>query len=37
MGIKQGKWQGHLKAGETSGMSLSAYAGPARHQRAPAV
>ena len=26
MGIKQGKWQGHLKAAETSGMSLSAYA-----------
>ena len=26
MGIKQGKWQGHLKAGETSGISLSAYA-----------
>lgn len=26
MGIKQGKWQGPLKAAETSGMSLSAYA-----------
>ena len=26
MGIKQGEWQGHLKAAETSGMSLSAYA-----------
>ena len=26
MGIKQGKWQGHLKAAETSGMSLTAYA-----------
>ncbi len=26
MGIKQGKWQGPLKATETSGMSLSAYA-----------
>lgn len=26
MGIKRGKWQGHLKAAETSGMSLSAYA-----------
>ncbi len=26
MGIKQGKWQGHLKAAEASGMSLSAYA-----------
>lgn len=26
MGIKQRKWQGHLKAAETSGMSLSAYA-----------
>ena len=26
MGIRQGKWQGHLKAAETSGMSLSAYA-----------
>lgn len=29
MGMKQGKWQGHLKAAEASGMSLSAYA--ARH------
>ena len=29
MGIRQGKWQGHLKAAETSGRSLSAYA--ARH------
>ena len=27
MGIKQGEWQGHLKAAERSGMSLSAYAG----------
>ncbi|MEO7128734.1 MAG: hypothetical protein ABI040_07705 [Rhodoferax sp.] len=26
MGMKQGKWQGHLKAAQTSGMSLSAYA-----------
>ena len=26
MGMKQGKWQGHLKAAERSGMSLSAYA-----------
>ena len=26
MGIKQGEWQGHLKAAETSGKSLSAYA-----------
>ena len=26
MGIKQGKWQGPLKAAETSGMRLSAYA-----------
>ena len=26
MGIKQGEWQGHLKAAERSGMSLSAYA-----------
>ena len=26
MGIKQGKWQGHLKAAEASGTSLSAYA-----------
>ena len=26
MGIKHGEWQGHLKAAETSGMSLSAYA-----------
>jgi len=26
MGIKQGKWQGHLIAAETSGMRLSAYA-----------
>ena len=26
MGIKQGKWQGHLKVAETSGVSLSAYA-----------
>ena len=26
MGIKQSEWQGHLKAAETSGMSLSAYA-----------
>ncbi len=26
MGIRRGKWQGHLKAAETSGMSLSAYA-----------
>ncbi len=26
MGIRQGKWQGHLKAAERSGMSLSAYA-----------
>lgn len=26
MGIKQRKWQGHLEAAETSGMSLSAYA-----------
>ena len=22
MGIKRGKWQGHLKAAETSGMSM---------------
>ena len=29
MGIRRGKWQGHLRAAETSGMSLSAYA--ARH------
>ena len=27
MGIRRGKWQGHLIAAETSGMSLSAYAG----------
>ena len=27
MGIRRGKWQGHLKAAERSGMSLSAYAG----------
>ena len=26
MGIKQGEWQGHLKAAERSGRSLSAYA-----------
>ena len=26
MGIRRGKWQGHLKAAETSDMSLSAYA-----------
>ena len=26
MGIKQGEWQGHLKAAERSGKSLSAYA-----------
>jgi hypothetical protein len=26
MGIKQRKWQEHLKAAETSGMKLSAYA-----------
>ena len=26
MGIKRGKWQGHLKTAETLGMSLSAYA-----------
>ena len=26
MGIKQRKWQEHLKAAETSGMRLSAYA-----------
>ncbi|MEO7953449.1 MAG: hypothetical protein ABIR35_05060 [Polaromonas sp.] len=26
MGIRRGKWQGHLKAAETSGMSLSGYA-----------
>ena len=26
MGIRRGKWQGQLKAAETSGMSLSAYA-----------
>ena len=26
MGIEQGKWHGHLKAAEASGMSLSAYA-----------
>ena len=26
MGIKQGKWHGHLKAAEASGKSLSAYA-----------
>ena len=26
MGVSRGKWQGHLKAAETSGMSLSAYA-----------
>jgi len=26
MGIRLGKWLGHLKAAETSGMSLSAYA-----------
>ncbi len=26
MGTKQGKWHGHLKAVEKSGMSLSAYA-----------
>ena len=26
MGTRRGKWQGHLKAAERSGMSLSAYA-----------
>ena len=26
MGMEQGKWQAHLKAAETSGMSLIAYA-----------
>ena len=26
MGIKQRKWQEHLKAAETAGMGLSAYA-----------
>ena len=26
MGIRRGKWQGHLKAAEASGRSLSAYA-----------
>lgn len=26
MGIRQGKWHGHLKSAEASGMSLSAYA-----------
>jgi hypothetical protein len=28
MGIKQRKWQEHLKAAETAGMGLSAYAAP---------
>ena len=26
MGIRRGKWRGHLQAAERSGMSLSAYA-----------
>ena len=33
MGIGQGKWLEHLKAAETAGVSLSAYA--AHHGHAP--